>query len=110
MQNSNHPIPTVYDVAERAGVSRGTVDRVLYQRGRVSEQSRQKVLRAVEELQYKPNSNASRLARKKEYIFSCIIPQFNEGEYWGEINNGFLEAAKSTCWSHATFRNSPNCS
>lgn len=93
MQNSNHPIPTVYDVAERAGVSRGTVDRVLYQRGRVSEQSRQKVLRAVEELQYKPNSNASRLARKKEYLFSCIIPQFNEGEYWGEINNGFLEAA-----------------
>ena len=93
MQMKDQHIYTVYDVAKRSGVSRGTVDRVLYQRGRVSEQSRQKVLRAVEELQYKPNSNASGLARKKEFLFSCIIPRFSEGEYWDEINKRFLEAA-----------------
>lgn len=44
--------PTIKDVAERAGVSRGTVDRVLNGRGKVYEPVRQRVLNAVAEVGY----------------------------------------------------------
>ena len=46
---------TINDVAEASGVTIGTVDRVLHERGEVSEKTREKVLRAVRELGYKPN-------------------------------------------------------
>ena len=42
--------PTIKDVAERAGVSRGTVDRVLNGRGGVYEPVRERVLRAIDDL------------------------------------------------------------
>ena len=46
---------TINDVAKAAGVSKGTVDRVIHNRGEVSEKSRKKVLKVIEELGYKPN-------------------------------------------------------
>lgn len=48
-------MPTVKDVAQRAGVSVATVSRVLNNSEKVSEQTRQKVLKAIEELGFKPN-------------------------------------------------------
>ncbi len=58
---------TINDVAEASGVTIGTVDRVLHERGEVSEKTREKVLRAVRELGYKPNVYASMLARNKSH-------------------------------------------
>lgn len=46
--------PTIKDVAERAGVSRGTVDRVINGRGRVYKPVHERVLKAVDELGYVP--------------------------------------------------------
>ena len=46
---------TIFDVAEKAGVSKGTVDRVLHNRGEVSRKSAEKVRKAIEELNYEPN-------------------------------------------------------
>ena len=46
---------TINDVARAAGVSKGTVDRVLHARGEVSKKSREKVLKVIEELGFKPN-------------------------------------------------------
>ena len=94
MQKISNKTATIFDVAEKAGVSRGTVDRVIYGRGRVSQQTRDKVHRAIEELDYSPNTNASKLASRKEYAFSCLIPEFRKGDYWEEMNNGFLAAAR----------------
>lgn len=94
MQEINNKCATVYDVAEKAGVSRGTVDRVIYGRGRVSQSTRDKVHKAIAELNYTPNANASKLASKKEYRFACLIPKFRKGDYWEEMNNGFLAAAR----------------
>jgi len=94
MQKINNKAATIFDVAEKAGVSRGTVDRVIYGRGRVSQQTRDKVQKAIEELNYSANANASNLASKKEYAFSCLIPEFKKGDYWEEMNNGFLAAVK----------------
>lgn len=95
MKQITNSAPTIYDVARLAGVSRGTVDRVVYDRGRVSAETREKVRKAIEQLGYSPNPNASSLASKKEYRFACLIPSYNEGDYWEEIYKGFLDAAES---------------
>lgn len=83
---------TIFDVAKLCGVSRGTVDRVVHRRGRVSQATIDKVNRAIEILGYKPNANASLLASKKVFTFSCLMPKFNKGEYWEKIYEGFLSA------------------
>ena len=45
----------IKDIAAKAGISIGTVDRVLHDRGDVNEETKRKVLEIVEELGYKPN-------------------------------------------------------
>ena len=59
-------MPTVKDVAKLAGVSIATVSRVINGSGYVSEQTRYKVWRAIEELRYKPEISAKILASKKK--------------------------------------------
>ena len=68
-QRSKTPI-TIFDVAALAGVSRGTVDRVVYKRGRVSQKTIDKVQKAISQLGYTANPNASSLALKREYTFA----------------------------------------
>ncbi len=87
---------TIFDVARLAKVSRGTVDRVVYKRGRVSQKTIEKVRQAIAELGYTPNPNASSLASKREYTIACLIPQFREGEYWEKIYEGFINGARAT--------------
>ena len=58
---------TISDVAEAAGVTIGTVDRVLHERGEVSKKTKEKVLRAVRELGYKTNVYASMLASNESH-------------------------------------------
>ena len=53
---------TIKMIAERAGVSIGTVDRVLHDRPYVKEEVRRRVLEVMEELDYQPNRMASALA------------------------------------------------
>ena len=79
---------TINDVAEAAGVSKGTVDRVLHNRGEVSEKSRQKVLKVVEELGFSPNLYASLLASRKSHRIICLIPEYNPGEFWELTERG----------------------
>src|SRR5690625_6470580 len=52
----------IKDIAQRAGVSVGTVDRVIHNRGKVSQKTQEKVEQAMEELQYLPNVIASNLS------------------------------------------------
>ena len=80
---------TIIDVALRAGVSKGTVDRVLHNRGEVSEASAARVNKAIEELGYEPNIYASLLATKKNYLIACLLPSSAEGEYWDKLRVGF---------------------
>ncbi len=55
----------IKDIAERAGVSVGTVDRVLHDRPNVSKPARKKVEQALKEMNYQPNMYASALAYNK---------------------------------------------
>lgn len=62
----------IADVAKIAGVSISTVSRIINKSGYVSEKTRKKVLKAIEEVGYKPSQVASYLASKRN-SFNCVV-------------------------------------
>jgi Transcriptional regulators len=92
MEELNNKI-RIKDIAKLAGVSEGTVDRVIHQRGDVSAKSLEAVNKVLEEINYKPNLIARSLASKKQYRFVCLYPEHKMGDYWQTINDGFDLAA-----------------
>lgn len=85
---------TIKDVARMAGVSAGTVDRVLHNRGDVSKTSMEKVQKVLEEIDYHPNMFAIGLAAKRRYTIICLIPYYIEHDYWHSIALGIERAAE----------------
>lgn len=67
---------TIKDVAERAGVGIGTVSRVLNSSGYVRDETRQRVLAAIETLGYTPNPAARQLSSGKTFTIGIITPHF----------------------------------
>lgn len=65
---------TIRDVASRAEVSPATVSRVLNKTGYVSDTVRNRVLEAIEELQYTPSLIASSLSKSKMKVIGVIVP------------------------------------
>ena len=60
-------------------------DRVLHNRGEVAESTKQKILKIIEELDYKPNILASTLASKKSAIFATLFPKPPSADgYWNK--------------------------
>lgn len=92
----------IKDIAERAGVSVGTVDRVLHKRPNVSPNAKEKVEKALEEMNYQPNMYASALAYNKTYTFHVIIPQHEQIAYWEEIEEGVKNAQEARRDFHIT--------
>ena len=68
----------IQDIADRANVSTGTVDRVLHNREEVSEKTRKKIMEIIEELNYRPNLLAQRLASDKIYKLAILIPKYSK--------------------------------
>jgi LacI family transcriptional regulator len=87
-------IYTIKDIARMAEVSAGTVDRVLHNRGEVSKASLAKVQKVLEEIDYQPNMFAIGLAAKKKYNFVCLIPYYEEEDYWHSVSRGIERAAQ----------------
>jgi DNA-binding LacI/PurR family transcriptional regulator len=65
---------TIDEVAERAGVTRGTVSKVLAGTYYVSTRTREKVERAAAELGYRPNLAARALSKGRTYVVGLLIP------------------------------------
>jgi len=84
---------TIKDIAKLAGVSAGTVDRVMHNRGEVSEASRLKVQKILDEIDYQPNMFAIGLAAKKKYTILCVIPFYIKDDYWYSVSQGIEKAA-----------------
>jgi LacI family transcriptional regulator len=84
----------IVDIATKAGVSVGTVDRIIHQRGKVSETAKEKVQMAIKELGYEPDLLARNLALKKELHIICLLPDPNETVYWQRPNAGLESAIK----------------
>ncbi len=93
--------PTIRDVAERAGVSVTTVTNVLHGRGgRFSEETRARVLQAVEELGYRPNQIARSLVRRRSNTLGVVVEHFRGAllgnPYYSSLLDGILaEAVKA---------------
>lgn len=85
----------IKDIALRAGVSVGTVDRVLHDRPNVSPKARVKVEKALEEMNYQPNMYASALAYNRSYMFQVLIPAHEQVAYWEEIEEGVKMAQEA---------------
>lgn len=66
--------PTVHDLAEAAGVSLATIDRVLNGRSGVREKTRNRVLEAMDRIGYVRDVAAANLARQRFYDFDFIVP------------------------------------
>lgn len=87
---------TVSEIAKIAGVSTGTVDRVVHNRGRVSEETRQKILKIIEENGYKPDPIARFLKKKGDFKIGVLIPCVSEESgYWQEIYDGIAGACQN---------------
>ncbi len=67
-------VPTLDDVAKKAGVSTATVSRCLNSPDRVVERTRTRVMRAVNDLGYTPNFGARVMAAKRTFTIGAIIP------------------------------------
>lgn len=86
----------IKDIAQKAGVSIGTVDRVLHKRGEVSKATKEKILNIIEEFDYHPNILASSLATKKSMIFATLLPNGNDiDSYWSKPQIGIEKAIMS---------------
>lgn len=83
---------TIKDIAEIAGVSKGTVDRVLHKRGKVSQKALEKVNAVLNEIDYKPNLLARSLKNTKEFHICVVLPNYKEDAFWFPSYNGILEA------------------
>jgi LacI family transcriptional regulator len=64
---------TIYDVAERASVSIGTVSRYISKNGYVGEQTRARIAAAIAELGYRPSSIARSLTNKRTHMIGLLV-------------------------------------
>lgn len=87
---------TTKDIAERTGLSKMTVSRVLNNHRYVSEETRRKVMSAVRELGFTPNTIAKRFFTGKTRLLAVVIPleYMFSSFYFKELFQGMLECAE----------------
>lgn len=90
--------PTIKDVAKAADVSVATVSRVLHNLTGYSDKTRQKVMRAVEELGYQPNAIARGLVNKRTQTIGVLFPDVSSS-FSSDILRGIEEIAQEKGFS-----------
>lgn len=90
------PKVTIYDVAKRAGVSAATVSKVLNGTGRISQETSQRILAAIDELRYRPSLIASALKKQQTFSVGLLVP---------DITNPFYAALARAVEDHALSHN-----
>ncbi len=86
---------TIRELAEAAGVSRGTVDRVLHNRGRVNAEVEARVRELAERMGYFPNRAGKALALSKKAIkLGCFLPGVGN-PFFDDVKKGFTRAEEA---------------
>ncbi len=86
---------SIQDIADRAGVGRGTVSRVLNDDPHVSAEAREKVLRAIAELNYRPSYSARHMRTKRSHTIGFITDYIAATPFGGAI----IKGAQDVAWS-----------
>lgn len=89
---------TIYEVSELAGVSLATVSRVINNNTPVRESTRKKVLAAMEQLGYRPNSIAQSLASNRSNSIGILVSELH-GPFYGAMLTG-IEAEFRAAGKH----------
>jgi LacI family transcriptional regulator len=86
---------TVKEIAALSNVSIGTVDRVIYHRGRVAADTKARIEAIIEKYQFTPNPIARRLKRNRPYRFCAFLPRRDQDAgYWGQALEGIQEESR----------------
>lgn len=88
-----HKRPNIQDIATLSGVGRGTVSRVLNDQSGVSAEKREKVLQAVEQLNYRPSASARQLRTQRSHTIGFITDYIATTPFAGNIVKGAQDAA-----------------
>ncbi|MFT5143642.1 MAG: LacI family transcriptional regulator [Rhodothermales bacterium] len=84
---------TIYDVAARARVAISTVSRVLNNSADVSDMTRARVLKAIDELKYRPDRTAKKLAQQRTPTIAVALPTYTT-PFHNELLKGVRTALK----------------
>ncbi len=93
---------TIYDVARGAGVSLATVSRVLNNPEKVKDETRQRVLKVIKELGYRPNVIARGLASRKTTTVGVVISDITRASV-AEMLGGISDIAQNYHYSIKLF-------
>jgi len=91
-------LPTITDVARRAGVAPVTVSRVINKAPHVNAATRQRVEEAIRELGYVPNVVARSLRSKRTRSLALLVPDITN-TFWTTVARGVEDAAQSRGYS-----------
>jgi LacI family transcriptional regulator len=84
----------IKDIARLAGVSVGTVDRVLHKRGKVSDKALEKVHAILDQIDYKPNLIARSLGLNRTFRVAAVLPDPCLDAFWVQSHEGLQESEK----------------
>ncbi len=93
-------MPTLEDVARRAGVSTATVSKVLSNTPYFTAETRDKVMQAVKELGYVPNLAARALSSGKTHIVAVVFPFVFEAIFTDPLTMHILQGIEAECSQH----------
>lgn len=84
---------TIYEVAKNAGVAISTVSRVLNDSPNVSDETKKKVQAAIDELSFRPQVSARKLASKQPQLLAVAVPSFTT-PFFNEVLKGVKDEIK----------------
>lgn len=95
---SGRAASTILDVAARAGVSRQTVTRALNDMADVSPATRDRVIAAARELNYRPNRSAQSMVRGRTTTIGLVLEDL-ANPYFAELASAFSNVAAERDWN-----------
>ena len=94
MKDTRPPSVTIQEVADLAQVSSKTVSRVLNHEPAVRDDTRNRILKAIEELDYRPNLNARGLAGDRSFLIGLFCDK--PGDYLSEFQAGAVQRCRES--------------
>ena len=85
---------TIKKIADLCGVSRGTVDRVINNRGNVKPETKELVLNMAKQLGYKPNPAGKALSARKKHPVVGVLLSSEGNPFFDEVIRGIKLAAE----------------